>query len=98
MNLIDEQFTKTPFYGVARMTAWLRDVGHLVNAKRVRRLMRLMGLEAIYPKPRTSQSGPDHKIYPYLLKGVTIDRPDQVRCTDISYIRLAHGFVYLVVV
>lgn len=60
--------------------------------------MRLMGLEAIYPKPRTSQSGPEHKIYPYLLKGVTIDRPDQAWCTDISYIRLAHGFVYLVVV
>jgi len=98
MNLIDEQFTKTPFYGVARMTAWFRAVGHLVNAKRVRRLMRLMGLEAIYPKPHTSQSGPDHKIYPYLLKGVTIDCPDQAWCTDISYIRLAHGFVYLVVV
>lgn len=98
MNLIDEQFTKTPFYGVPKMMAWLRTVGHPVNPKRVRRLMRQMGLEAIYPKPRTSQSGPHHTIYPYLLKGVTVDRPDHVWCADITYIRLAHGFVYLVVV
>lgn len=98
MNLIDEQFTKTPFYGVPKMTAWLRTVGHPVNPKRVRRLMRLMGLEAIYPKPRTSQSGPDHKIYPYLLRGVTIDHADQVWSSDITYIRLLHGFVYLVAV
>jgi putative transposase len=98
MNLIDEQFTKTPFYGVPKMTAWLRAVGHPVNPKRIRRLMRQMGLEAIYPKPRTSQSGPAHTIYPYLLKGVTVNRPDHVWCADITYIRLAHGFVYLVVV
>lgn len=98
MNLIDEQFTKTPFYEVARMTAWLLTVGNPVNAKRVRRLMRLMGLEAIYPKFLTSQSGSDHKIYPYLMKGVMIDCPDQAWCTDVSYIRLVHGFVYLVVV
>jgi putative transposase len=98
MNLIDEQFTRTPFYGVPKMTAWLRAVGHSVNHKRIRRLMRLMGLEAIYPKPRTSANGPDHKIYPYLLKGVKVDRPDQAWVSDITYIRLAHGFVYLVVV
>lgn len=98
MNLIDEQFTKTPFYGVPKMTAWLRAVGYPVNPKRIRRLMRQMGLEAIYPKPRTSQSGPAHTIYPYLVKGVTVNRPDHVWCADITYIRLAHGFVYLVVV
>jgi len=98
MRLIDEQFTRTPFYGVPKMTAWLRVVGHPANHKRVRRLMRKMGLEAIYPKPRLSQSHPEHKIYPYLLKGVTVDRADKAWCADITYIRLLHGFVYLVVV
>lgn len=98
MRMIDEQFTRRPFYGVMRMTARLRAMGHGVNPKRVRRLMRLMGLEAIYPKPRLSAAGPDHKIYPYLLKDVTVDRPDQVWSTDITYIRLAHGFVYLVAI
>jgi putative transposase len=95
MRLIDEQFTKRPFYGVPRMTASLRRMGYEVNPKRVRRLMRVMGLEAIYPKPRLSASGPDHKVYPYLLKEVTIDRPDQAWATDITYVRLTHGFVYL---
>jgi putative transposase len=95
MRLIDEQFTKRPFYGVPRMTACLRAMGFGVNPKRVRRLMRVMGLEAIYPKPRLSAHGPDHKVYPYLLKGVTVDRPDQAWATDITYVRLAHGFVYL---
>jgi len=80
------------------MTAWLRTQGHRVNPKRVRRLMRLMGLVAIYPRPRTSLSGPEHKIYPYLLKGVTVQQPDHVWVADITYIRLAHGFVYLVVI
>jgi len=98
MRLIDEQFTKRPFYGVPRMTASLRTMGYGVNPKRVRRLMRVMGLEAIYPKPRLSAKGPDHKVYPYLLKGVTVDRPDQAWATDISYVRLAHGFVYLVAI
>lgn len=98
MRLIDEQFTRTPFYGVPKMTAWLKRMGHPVNHKRVRRLMRLMGLEAIYPKPRMSKPCPDHKVYPYLLKGVRIDHPDQVWSSDITYIRLLHGFVYLVVV
>jgi len=95
MNLIDEQYTLRPFYGVPRMTAWLKRGGHLVNPKRVRRLM---GLEAIYPKPRLSQSCPEDKRYPYLLKGLVIDHSDQVWCSDISYIRLLHGFVYLTVV
>ena len=98
MQMIDEQFTKRPFYGARKMTAYLRASGHPVNRKRVRRLMRVMGIMAIYPKPRLSVGGPDHKIYPYLLKGVTIDRPDQAWCADVTYIRLAHGFVYLVVV
>jgi len=98
MRLIDEQFTRTPFYGVPKMTAWLKTVGHPVNQKRVRRLMRKMGIEVIYPKVRLSQSFLEHKVYPYLLKGVRIDHADQVWCADITYIRLLHGFVYLVVV
>ena len=98
MRLIDEQYTRTPFFGVPKMTAWLCRQGHWVNEKRIRRLMRLMGFEAIYPKPRLSQSCPEHKVYPYLLKGVTIDHADHVWCSDITYIRLLHGFVYLVVV
>jgi len=98
MRRIDEQFTKTPYFGVRRMTAWLQRQGHRVNCKRIQRLMRLMGLMAIYPKPRLSVSGPDHKIYPYLLKGLKASRPDQVWCADITYIRMVHGFVYLVVI
>jgi putative transposase len=98
MNLLDEQFTRTPFYGVDRMVAWLNRQGHPVNPKRVRRLMRLMGLEAIYPKPRLSQSTQEHKRYPYLLRDVVIDRPDQVWCADITYIRMLYGFVYLVAI
>jgi len=86
MNLIDEQYTRRPFYGVAKMTAWLRRQGHFVNQKRVRRLMRTMGLEAIYPKPNLSKASPEHKKYPYLLKNIVIDHPDQVWATDISYI------------
>ncbi len=98
MRLIDEQYTRTPFYGVPKMTAWLLRQGHCVNEKRIRRLMRLMGLYAIYPKPRLSQCYPEHKKYPYLLKGVTIDHSDQVWCSDITCIRLLHGFTYLVVI
>jgi putative transposase len=98
MNLIDEQFTKTPFYGVERMTAWLRRQGEEVNRKRVRRLMRLMGLEAIYPKPRLSFSNQAHKKYPYLLSNLAIEHPDQVWCADITYIRMLHGFVYLMAI
>ncbi len=98
MNLIDEQFTRTPFYGVAQMTAWLNVQGQEVNHKRVRRLMRLMGLQAIYPKPCLSSSNQTHKKYPYLLDGLMIDHPDQVWCSDITYVRMLHGFVYLVAI
>ena len=98
MNLIEQQFTKTPFYGVERMTAWLRRQGQEVNHKRVRRLMRLMGLEAIYPKPRLSLSNQAHKKYSYLLANMAIDHPDQAWCADITYIRMLHGFVYLVAI
>lgn len=95
MRLIDEQYTRTPVYGYRRMTAWLRTQGHAVNPKRVLRLMRLMGLEAIYPKPALSKRNKEHEIYPYLLENVTIVRPNQVFSTDITYIRLQKGFVYL---
>lgn len=98
MRLLDEVYTRWPFYGVRRMTAWLRREGHGVNAKRVRRLMRLMGLEAIYAKPRLSASGKGHKRYPYLLRGVVIDHADQVWSADITYLRLKRGFVYLAAV
>ena len=98
MNLIDEQFTKTPFYGVPRITESLRIKGHTVNPKRVRRLMRKMGLEAIYPKKKLSKPHPAHKKYPYLLRDVVIDHPDQVWGVDITYIRLQHGFIYLVAI
>lgn len=98
MELIDKQYTRTPFYGVPKMTAWLTRQGYHVNVKRVRRLMRLMGLFAVYPKPWLSKTDNGHKKYPYLLKDLVIDRPDQVWSTDITYIRLAHGFIYLVAV
>ncbi len=96
MHQIDELFTSYPFYGVEKMTAHLCRQGHHVNVKRVRRLMRKMGLEAVYPKPRLSQRHPDHRVYPYLLRDLSITRPNQVWCTDITYIRLVSGFVYLV--
>lgn len=98
MRLLDEQYTRTPFYGVLKMTAWLRENGHPVNCKRVRRLLRLMGLEAIYPKPRLSIALPSHQIYPYLLRGVKVTRVNQVWSADITYVRLLGGFVYLVAV
>ena len=99
MRLIDEQYLRTPFYGVVKMTRCLREEqGHTVNPKRVRRLMRQMGLEAIYPKPRLSEPAPGHRIYPYLLRDRTIHKPDQVWSTDITYIRLRQGFIYLVAV
>ena len=98
MERIDEQYTATPFYGVRRMTAWLRQQGELVNHKRVARIMRQMGIQAIYPKPRTTIAGDNARRYPYLLRGLCIDRPDLVWSTDITYIRLANGFVYLVAV
>ena len=98
MRLLDEQYTRTPFYGVRRMTAWLHTQGHGADVKRVRRLLRLMGLEALYPRPRLSQANPQHKIYPYLLREVRIDRVNQVWSTDITYVPLAHGWAYLVAV
>jgi putative transposase len=98
MRLLDEQYTRTPFYGARKMTAWLKTIGEHVNIKRVKRLMRRMGLEAIYPKPNLSRSNAQHRKYPYLLKGLEITRPNQVWGTDITYIRLAGGFVYLVAV
>lgn len=99
MTLLDEQYTKTPFYGVPKMTEWLRRrKGYKVNPKRVRRLMRLMGLCAVYPKPWTSKPAKEHKKYPYLLRDLEIDRPDQVWSADITYIRLKTGFIYLVAI
>lgn len=99
MRLLDEQYTKTPYYGIRRMTVVLSKAsGHSVNHKRVARLLRLMGLEALYPKPRLSLGEPGHKVYPYLLKGFRAERPNQVWSTDITYIRLRQGFVYLVAV
>jgi putative transposase len=98
MRLIDEQYTRRPVYGSRRLVAWLRGQGHGVNRKRVARLMEVMGIQAIYPKPRLSQPGEGHKIYPYLLEGVEVTRVNQVWSTDITYIRMDGGFVYLVAV
>jgi putative transposase len=98
MRLLDEQYTRCPFYGVLRMTAWLHHQGYPVNAKRVRRLLRQIGLMAVYPKPRLSQPGAGAQRYPYALAGVKIDRPNHVWSTDITYVRLSQGFVYLVAI
>jgi putative transposase len=95
MRRIDEQYTAWPFYGSRKMTRWLVQQGEAVNRKRVQRLMRLMGLEAIYPKPRLSLAGRGQRIFPYLLRIVAIERPDQVWSTDITYIPLPAGFMYL---
>src|SRR5947209_2517988 len=94
-NLLDQQYTACPFYGSRRLTAWLVQRGEAVNRKRVQRLLRIMGLEALYPKPRLSVAGRGHRIYPYLLRGVRIERPDQVWSTDITYVPLPSGFMYL---
>lgn len=98
MELIDKQYLKTPTWGSRSMRNHLRRLGYKVNRKRVQRLMRLMGLEAIYPKRKTSRPHPDHKIYPYLLRNLKIDRPNQVWATDITYIPMSRGFMYLVAV
>jgi len=98
MRLIDELYTACPFYGSRRMTEWLTRHGEEVNRKRVQRLMRVMGLEAIYPKPRLSAAGRGHKIYPYLLRGVKVERRDQVWSTDITYVPMPSGFMYLAAV
>ena len=98
LGLIDEQYTRRPFYGSRKMVSFLRTRGHWVNRKRVQRLMRILGLAGMAPGPNTSRPHPQHKVYPYLLRGVVVTRPNQVWSTDITYIRLAHGFVYLVAV
>jgi putative transposase len=98
MRLIDEEYTRRPFYGSRKMMRWLWEQGHQVGRHRVRRLMGLLGLEAVYPKPKLSQPGEGHKLYPYLLNGVAITRVNQVWSTDITYIRMAEGFVYVVAV
>ncbi len=98
MRLLDEQYTRRPSFGVPKLTEWLRRQGYVVNRKRVARLTRKMGLVAIYPKPKTSAMGKPSKVYPYLLKGLSITRPNHVWATDITYIRLNDGFVYLVAI
>ncbi len=98
MRLLDEQYTRTPFYGSPKMTDWLRKQGHPVNHKRVERIMRTMGLQAIYPKPRTSVPATGHAVYPYLLRGIRAGRPDHIWSCDITYIRMDGGFVYLMAV
>ena len=98
MRLVDEQYTRSPFYGVRRMTAWLDQQGYAVNAKRVRRLLRKMGLVAVYPQPSLSQPAAGAQVYPYLLRDVEIARVNQVWSTDITYIRLLSGFIYLVAI
>lgn len=97
-GLIDRIYTKMPFYGSRKMAEALQRMGHEVGRRRVRRLMGQMGIEAIYPKPNLSKPHPEHTIYPYLLRGVLIDRTDQVWASDITYIKLAKGFVYLVAI
>lgn len=98
MRLIDEEFLRHPFYGSRKMRDYLNREGFQVNRKRVQRLMRLMGLESVAPKPNTSKRRKEHKVYPYLLKKMSITDPDQVWCSDITYIRMPHGFVYLTAV
>jgi putative transposase len=96
MALMDRQYLKTPFYGSRKMAAWLRTQGYQVNRKRVRRLMQVMGLQALCRRPSTSKPAPDHQVYPYLLKGLGINRVNQVWTADITYIPMARGFLYLV--
>jgi len=98
MRLLDEQYTRTPFYGTRKMSAWLHTQGYPVDRKRVRRLLRLMGLEAIYPKPKTSLPGSVEQRYPYLLRGLSIERCNHVWSCDITYIRMPRGFIYLMAV
>jgi len=98
MALIDRHYLARPYYGSRRMAAWLATQGHHVNRKRVQRLMRLLGLAAIYQRPKTSKPAAAHKIYPYLLRGLAIERVNQVWCSDVTYIPMAKGFLYLVVI
>src|SRR4051812_38621868 len=98
MALIDRHYLVRPYYGSRRMAAWLATQGHRVNRKRVQRLMRLLGLAAIYQRPNTSEPAAAHKIYPHLLRGLAIERVNQVWCSDVTYIAMAKGFLYLVVI
>lgn len=98
LALIDAEYTRHPFYGSRKMVVFLCNLGHMVNRKRVQRLMRILGLAGMAPGPNTSRPHPQHKIYPYLLRGVSVTRPNQVWSSDITYIRLAHGFAYLAAV
>ena len=98
MRLIDEQYLKRPVWGSRSMTTFLRRQGWKINRKRVQRLMRTMGLEGVYPRPKTSKANPEHKIYPYLLRDLIIDRPNQVWATDITYVPMHRGFMYLVAI
>jgi len=98
MRLIDQEYTAHPFYGSRQMASVLRRKNRVVNRKRIQRLMRLMGLQAIYPKKRLSLKGPDSVIYPYLLRGIEVTRPDQVWAADITYVPMAHGYLYLMVI
>jgi putative transposase len=98
LHAIDEEYTKHPFYGSRRMAKYLCRIGHHVNRKKAQRLMRMLGLAGMAPGPNTSKKHPEHKIYPYLLRGLEINKPNQVWSTDITYIRMARGFVYLVAI
>jgi len=98
MRLLDEKYTKTPFYGVRKMTKYLRDAGYAIGKDHVRTLLREMGLEAVFPKPNLSKPHPENRIYPYLLRDIDVMHPNQVWCSDITYIRLAWGFAYLVAI
>jgi len=98
MKLIDRQYLATPFYGARKIAVWLKSQNKLVNRKHVRRLMRIMGIKAIYRRPKTSKPAPGNKIYPYLLSGMEITRPNQVWCADITYIPMARGFMYLAII
>jgi putative transposase len=98
MRKIDELYLKRPFYGYPRMTVWLKEFGWEVNPKRVARLMRVMGLQAVLPGPHTSRRHPEHRVYPYLLRDLKIRAPDQVCCADITYVPMKRGFLYLVAV
>jgi len=98
LRLVDKQYLETPWYGARQMARYLRREGYGVSRKRIGRLMRLMGLSAIYQKPNTSKPHPQHRIYPYLLRGMDITRPNQVWCTDITYIPMRRGFLYLVAI
>ena len=98
MRIIDEQYLRTPYYGYRKMAAWMIRQGHEVNKKRIKRLMRIMHLQGAVPGPHTSKPHPQHKVYPYLLKGMRIDRPNLIWSTDFTYIPMPYGYMYLAAV